>query len=46
MLNLDPRQRINAQGTLRHPWLVNMDNLSDLKLNLNDSESVKVNYFF
>jgi hypothetical protein len=41
MLNLDPRQRINAQGTLKHPWLVNMDSLSDVKLNVNDSESMK-----
>jgi serine/threonine protein kinase len=42
MLNLDPRQRINAQGILRNPWLANMDSLPDLKLNLNDPDSMKV----
>lgn len=41
MLNLDPRQRINAQGILRHPWIMNIDRLSDFKLNINDAESVK-----
>jgi ribosomal protein S6 kinase alpha-1/2/3/6 len=41
MLNLDPRQRINAQGILKHSWIVRADSLPDFKLSLNDPASVK-----
>jgi hypothetical protein len=42
MLNLDPRQRISALSILKHPWLVNMERLPDFKLNLNDTDGVRV----
>lgn len=41
MLNLDPRLRISAANIKKHSWLANIDNLSDLKLNLQDADSVK-----
>ncbi len=41
MLHLDPRQRISAGNVLKHPWLLNIDHLPDIKLCLNDSETVR-----
>lgn len=41
MLNLDPRLRISSSNILKHSWLMNIDNLSDLKLTLQDAENVK-----
>lgn len=41
MLHLDPRQRIDAPNILKHPWIVNVNNLSDIKLTLGEGENIK-----
>jgi p90 ribosomal S6 kinase len=41
MLNMDPRHRISSSSILKHPWITNIDNLPDVKLSLQDSDSVK-----
>ncbi len=41
MLNLDPRQRISSSNILKHPWIMNIENLPDIKLTLQDGENVK-----
>ena len=42
MLILDPRQRISSANVLKHPWILNIDNLSsDIKLSMQAGENVK-----
>uniref|UniRef100_A0A8D2ZP01 non-specific serine/threonine protein kinase n=1 Tax=Scophthalmus maximus TaxID=52904 RepID=A0A8D2ZP01_SCOMX len=41
MLHVDPHQRLTAPQVLRHPWIVERDQLSDRALTRQDSVTVK-----
>ncbi|XP_034535921.1 ribosomal protein S6 kinase alpha-2-like isoform X2 [Notolabrus celidotus] len=41
MLHVDPHQRLTAPQVLRHPWIVDRDQLSDKALTRKDSLTVK-----
>ncbi|KAG7270929.1 hypothetical protein CRUP_025680, partial [Coryphaenoides rupestris] len=41
MLHVDPHQRLNAAQVLRHPWIVERENLSDKSLSRQDALIVK-----
>ncbi|CAJ1048845.1 ribosomal protein S6 kinase alpha-2-like isoform X2 [Xyrichtys novacula] len=41
MLHVDPHQRLTAPQVLRHPWIVDKDQLSDKALSRQDAPSVK-----
>ncbi len=42
MLHVDPHQRLTAPLVLRHPWIVNLDQLSQSQLIRQDVQLVKV----
>lgn len=42
MLHVDPHQRLTAPLVLRHPWIVNGDQLSQSQLIRQDAQLVKV----
>uniref|UniRef100_A0A4W6CDL6 non-specific serine/threonine protein kinase n=1 Tax=Lates calcarifer TaxID=8187 RepID=A0A4W6CDL6_LATCA len=42
MLHVDPHQRLTAPQVLRHPWIVERDQLSDRALTRQDALTVKV----
>lgn len=42
MLHVDPHQRLTAPLVLRHPWIVNRDQLSQSQLIRQDAQLVKV----
>lgn len=41
MLNMDPRHRITSNSILKHPWITNIESLPDVKLSLQDGDSVR-----
>ncbi|XP_062851108.1 ribosomal protein S6 kinase alpha-2 isoform X2 [Trichomycterus rosablanca] len=41
MLHVDPHQRLTARLVLRHPWIVNQEQLSQSQLNRQDVQQVK-----
>lgn len=42
MLHVDPHQRLTAPQVLRHPWVVNREQLSQSQLSRQDAQLVKV----
>lgn len=42
MLHVDPHQRLTARLVLRHPWIVNQEQLSQSQLIRQDVQLVKV----
>jgi len=44
MLHVDPHQRLTAPLVLRHPWIVNRDELSQSQLIRQDVQLVKVKF--
>lgn len=43
MLHVDPHQRLTAKQVLKHPWIVQRDQLPNSQLQHQDAKLVKVN---